>query len=54
MTKEERRVRDLSSGMKKLGDESRDYIHRLANVLFLVEQPPVCPVLRKSLNRPNA
>ena len=43
MTKAERRIRDFSSGMKKLGNGSRTYIHKLANVLLLVEKPPVCP-----------
>ena len=47
MTKDERRIRDFSSGMKNLGDDSRDYIHRLTNALFLVEQPPVCPGFEK-------
>ena len=45
MTKEERRIRDFSSGMKNLDDEGRSYIHRLTNILFLVEKPPVCPVV---------
>ena len=44
MTKAEQRIRCFTSGMKKLGNDSRDYIHKLAHVLFLVEQPPVCPV----------
>ena len=44
MTKPERRIRDFSLGMKKLGKDSRGYIHKLAHVLLLVEKPPVCPV----------
>ena len=44
MTKAEQRLRDFSSGMKKLGNDSRDYIHKLTRVLFFVEKPPVCPV----------
>ena len=47
MTKAEERIRDFSSGMKKLGSDSRDYLRKLAHVLFLVEQPPVCPVAER-------
>ena len=47
MTKEEQRLRDFSSGMKKLGNDSRDYIQKLTHVLFLVEQPPNYPVFEK-------
>ena len=47
MNKTERRVRDFSSGMTNLGDDSRKYIQKLTNVLFFVEQPPVCPVIEK-------
>jgi len=47
MTKTERRFRDFSSGMKKLSNGSQNYIHKLAHILFLVEQPPVCPILEK-------
>ena len=43
MTKAERRIRAFSSGMKKLGDDSRNYIHRLTRALFLAEQPPFNP-----------
>ena len=45
MTDAEQRLVDFSSGMKKLGNDSRNYIHKLTHVLFLVEQPPVYPVL---------
>jgi cob(I)alamin adenosyltransferase len=44
MVKAERRIRDFSSGIKKLSNHSLDYIHRLTQVLFLVERPPVYPV----------
>jgi len=47
MTKEQRRIRDFSSGIKKLGDESRNYIGKLTQVMFLIEQPPVFPVFEK-------
>ena len=51
MTKAEKRVRDFSSGMKKLGNDSRNYIHKLTHVLFLVEQSPVCPVDKKKIHK---
>ena len=44
MTAAERRIREFSSCMKKLSSKSRNYIHKLAHTLLLVEQPPVCPV----------
>ena len=44
MTRAERRLRDFSSGMMNLGADSRNYIHQLTHILFLVEKPPVCPV----------
>jgi len=44
MTKAERRISDFSSGMKKLDDNSLTYIHKLTQVLFMVEHPPVYPV----------
>jgi hypothetical protein len=47
MSKEERRIRDFSSGIRKLGEDSRNYLHRLTQALFLVEQPPVCPILQE-------
>ena len=47
MTEAEHRIRAFSLGMKKLGNDSRNYLHKLAHVLFLVEQPPVYPVLEK-------
>jgi len=43
MTKEERRISDFSSGMKKLDDKSLNYIHRLTQILFFVEHPQVYP-----------
>jgi cob(I)alamin adenosyltransferase len=43
MVKTERRIKAFSSGLKKLDKNSLNYIHRLAQVLFLVERPPVNP-----------
>jgi hypothetical protein len=37
MTKTERRSKDFSSGMRKLGNQSLNYIHKLAQVLLMVE-----------------
>jgi hypothetical protein len=47
MTKTEQRIRAFSSGMKKLDNHSRNYIHRLTQILFLAEHPPVYPVSGK-------
>jgi cob(I)alamin adenosyltransferase len=44
MVKAERRIRAFLSGIKKLDNNSLNYIHRLTQVLFLVECPPVYPV----------
>jgi hypothetical protein len=59
MTKQERRIRDFSTGLKKLEKDSQDYIQNLTRVLSFVEQPPVSPVSgkdlrleKKSLDRP--
>jgi hypothetical protein len=43
MSKIGRRIKTFSSGIKKLDYYSLDYIHRLTQVLFLVEHPPVYP-----------
>ncbi|MDR2716552.1 MAG: hypothetical protein LBB89_00605 [Treponema sp.] len=52
MTKAEWRIKDFSSGIKKLSNHSRNYIRQLTHVLFLVEQPPVYPVPeKKNLNQ---
>jgi len=45
MTKSERRIGDFSSGIKKLNNHSLNYIHKLTQVLFMVEHPPVYPCL---------
>jgi len=45
MTKSERRIGDFSSGIKKLNNHSLNYIHKLTQVLFMVEHPPVCPII---------
>jgi cob(I)alamin adenosyltransferase len=44
MIKAERRIKTFSSGIKKLDNNSLNYIHRLTQVLFMVEHPPVYPV----------
>ncbi|MCL2763344.1 MAG: hypothetical protein FWD36_09110 [Treponema sp.] len=49
MTKAEWRIRNFSSGMQKLGDNSRNYMHKLTHILFLVEHAPICPVLEHHL-----
>jgi cob(I)alamin adenosyltransferase len=51
MVKTERRIRAFSSGLKKLDKNSLNYIHRLAQVLFLVERPPVNPVSGEKANK---
>jgi hypothetical protein len=43
MDKAERRIKIFSSGLKKLNNNSLDYIHGLTQVLFMVEHPPVYP-----------
>lgn len=40
MTKAEQRIRDFSSGMKKLSENSRNYIYELTYTLSLVKQTP--------------
>jgi hypothetical protein len=47
MVKTEQRIKTFSSGIKKLDNHSFDYIHRLTQVLFMVEHPPVYPVAEK-------
>jgi cob(I)alamin adenosyltransferase len=46
MTKTERRIKTFSSGIKKLENHGLNYIHRLTQVLFLVERPLVYPAAR--------
>lgn len=41
MTKTERRIKDFSLGLKKLGKNNLDYINRLTHVLLFVDQVPV-------------
>jgi hypothetical protein len=43
MVKAERRIKAFSSGLKKLDKNNLNYIHKLAQVLSLVECPPVNP-----------
>jgi len=49
MTKTEQRIKDFSSQMKKLGNDSRNYTHKLTQVLFLVEKSLICPVTEEKL-----
>jgi len=49
MTKTDQRLRKLSSGMKKLGYDNRDYIYNLVHVLLFIEQMPVCSELESKL-----
>ena len=51
MTRVEKRIRDFSLGMKKLGDDSRNYLHKLTYTLFLVEQTPMHPVTEKKIHK---
>jgi len=43
LTKAEQRIKDFSSGIKKLSGNSQDYMHKLTHVLLLVEQLPIAP-----------
>ena len=43
MTKAELRINNFSSGVRKLDDKSLSYIHKLTQVLFMVEHPPFYP-----------
>jgi len=43
MTKAELRISNFSSGVRKLNNKSLSYIHKLTQVLFMVEHPPVYP-----------
>jgi hypothetical protein len=45
--KTEQRIRDFSSGIKKLGDDNREYILKLTHDLFLIEKLTACSVLVK-------
>ncbi|WP_461257163.1 hypothetical protein [Treponema sp. R80B11-R83G3] len=47
MNKAERRINDFSSGVKKLNTNSVNYIHKLTQVLFMVEHQPVYPISGK-------
>jgi hypothetical protein len=47
MTKAELRISNFSSGVRKLDDKSLSYIHKLTQVLFMVEHPPVYPILER-------
>jgi len=47
MTKSERRTKNFSSGIKKLGKENQNYIHKLTHELFRVEKFSNSAVLAK-------
>jgi hypothetical protein len=53
MTKTERRIRTFSSGMRKLDNNSINYIHWLTQVLFLVEHPPVLQASGENASKPE-
>lgn len=41
MTIAEQRITDFTSGINALGDDSRQYLHRITHALFMVEQQAV-------------
>jgi hypothetical protein len=47
MTKAELRISNFSSGVRKLDEKSLSYIHKLTQVLFMVEHPPVYPIFER-------
>jgi len=47
MTKSEQRIKNFSSGLKKLGNDNQDYIRMLIGDLFLIEKFPACQALAK-------
>jgi len=47
MTKVERRIKNFSSGLKKLGNDNQNYIHKITHDLFLIEKFTACSVLVK-------
>jgi len=47
MTKTERRIKNFSSGLKKLGNDNQNYIHKITHDLFLIEKFTTCSVLVK-------
>jgi hypothetical protein len=49
MTKEDQRIRDFASGIKKLGGNSQKAILRLAHALLLVEHSLPVEVLGKKI-----
>jgi len=52
MTKSEQRIKNFSSGLKKLGKNYQNYIHKLTGDLFLIEKFPACPALAKKHGKP--
>lgn len=47
MTKTERRIKNFSSGLKKLGNDNQNYIRKITHALFLIEKFTACSVLVK-------
>jgi len=47
MTKAERRIKNFSSGLKKLGNDNQNYIQKITHDLFLIEKSTACSVLVK-------
>lgn len=47
MVKTDRRIRDFSSGIKNLSNDSQNYIHKLSHILLLIEKLPVHPIMEK-------
>jgi len=49
MTKTKQRIKDFSSGLKKLSDESQNYICNLTHILFFVGQLLVHSIAGKKI-----
>ena len=47
MTKTDRRIKDFTSGINKLSNGSKSYIHKLSHILLLIEKIPVNPIIEK-------
>ena len=47
MTIAERRIKSFSSGLKKLGNDNQNYVHKITHDLFLIEKFTACSVLVK-------
>jgi len=51
MTRTKQRIKQFSSGMKRLSYNSQVYINKLIQVFFLIEHPIVNPLKRKALSK---